>query len=138
MNFFHRARTGSVPPGVRGGDKSGGSTHGGAATPGASQPTSSKLLNNLLATYSFDRIPRNRTFALSTLVFVGLISFLLGSLMRSLLTPADFVLYDARPGPASADVDEQWREIRRLFEWRGAWLGDDLVVAVVRRGAQGH
>jgi hypothetical protein len=133
MSFFTRARTGSVTPGgYRGGEK-----HGAGVSAADSQPTGTKLLNNLLATYSFDRIPRNRLFPLSTLLLVGVLSFLLGSLIRSLLSPADFVLYAPRPGTGGPEADDHWREIRRLVEWRGAWLGDDLVVAVVKRGAHG-
>lgn len=129
MSFFSRARTGSVTPsGNRSVDK-----HGAGALASDSLPSGTKLLNNLLASYSFDRIPRNRLFPLSTLLLVGILSFLLGSLVRSLLSPADFVLYAPPPGSGSPEADDHWREIRRLVEWRGAWLGDDLVVAVVKR-----
>jgi hypothetical protein len=70
-------------------------------------------------------------YRLSTLVFVGLIAFLIGSLLRSLLSPADFV-YVVR------DLDAQheahgWREIRRLFEIAYLIGGWDFQIAVVRR-----
>lgn len=68
---------------------------------------------------------------LSTLVFVGLIAFLIGSLLRSLLSPADFIY-------VVSDVDAQheaggWREIRRLFEIKYLIGGWDFQIAVVRR-----
>lgn len=132
MSFFTRARTGSITPG---GHRIGEKHNAGTST-ADTQPTGTKLLSNMLATYSFDRIPRNRLFPLSTLLLVGVLSFLLGSLIRSLLSPADFVFYAPGTG-AGPDADDHWREIRRLVEWRGAWLGDDLVVAVVKRGAHG-
>jgi len=70
-------------------------------------------------------------YRLSTLVFVGLISFLIGSLLRSLLSPADFVY-------VVKDLDAQheahgWREIRRLFEIAYLIGGWDFQIAVVRR-----
>lgn len=142
LNFFNRARTSSVPPAIREGEVGGSAS---TAAPNG-QPGCTKLLNNLISQYSFYRVPRNRQFPLSTVLLVGLISFLLGSLLRSLLSPADFVLYsDAAvtatgglgAGGRLVDGEEHWREIRRLIELRKAWLGDDLVVAVVRRGVHG-
>jgi hypothetical protein len=70
-------------------------------------------------------------YQLSTVVFVALIAFLIGSLLRSLLSPADFVY-------VVNDVDAQheasgWREIRRLFEIEYLIGGWDFQIAVVRR-----
>jgi hypothetical protein len=72
------------------------------------------------------------SYPLSTLVFVGLIAFLLGSLLRSLLSPADFiyVVTDLRDAEGAAGG---WREIRRLVEIKYLYGGWDLQVAVVRR-----
>ena len=71
-------------------------------------------------------------YPMSTLVVVAVIAFLLGSLARSLVSPADFV-YDARGGAAGQGV---WREMRRLLEVRYVFGGWDLQIAVVRR--HGH
>ena len=75
------------------------------------------------------------TIPLSSVIAIALISFLLGSLLRSLLSPADFV-YLARDAQDMHEVGDEhggWRELRRLMELRyilGRW---DFVVAVVRR-----
>lgn len=42
-------------------------------------------------------------YPLSTLLLVGLIAFLIGSLLRSLLSPADF-MYVVEPAPAAITV----------------------------------
>ncbi|KAG9032644.1 hypothetical protein FRB95_001154 [Tulasnella sp. JGI-2019a] len=80
-----------------------------------------------------------RTFRLSTVIFIALISFLFGSLLRSLLSPADFIYFtnsredgeivrhDSDPGHAG------WREVRRLVELKHSVFGWDFVLAVVRR-----
>lgn len=73
-----------------------------------------------------------RTYPLSMLLAVALIAFLLGSFLRSLLSPADFiyVVTDLK------EVDEStvgWREIRRLLEIKYLIGGWDFQIAVVRR-----
>lgn len=73
-----------------------------------------------------------RMYPLSTLIIVALIAFLLGSLLRSLISPADFiyVVSDMK------DVDgfsAGWREIRRLVEVKYIVGGWDFQIAVVRR-----
>jgi hypothetical protein len=75
------------------------------------------------------------TIPLSSVIVIALISFLLGSLLRSLLSPADFVYVarDAQDMHEAGDEHGGWRELRRLMELRyilGRW---DFVVAVVRR-----
>lgn len=72
------------------------------------------------------------TYPLSTVLIIALIAFLIGSLLRSLLSPADFIyvvtdLQDAEEGSA------EWREIRRLLEVKYIVGGWDFQVAVVRR-----
>jgi hypothetical protein len=69
---------------------------------------------------------------LSTVLIIALIAFLIGSLLRSLLSPADFIyvvtdLQDAEEGSAG------WREIRRLLEVKYIVGGWDFQIAVVRR-----
>lgn len=73
-----------------------------------------------------------RLYPLSTVLIISLISFLIGSLLRSLLTPADFVYI-------SQDLNELeggrggWREIRRLVEFKYAVGGWDFLIGIVRR-----
>ena len=100
-----------------------------------------------------------KTFSLPTLLFVALIAFLLGSLLRSLLSPADFIyvvndLAEAQGlgvgiglgggSPSGGEgvgvgegnlksVEPGWREIRRLVEVKYIVGGWDFQVAVVRR-----
>ena len=71
-------------------------------------------------------------YPLSTLIIVALIAFLLGSLLRSLISPADFiyVVSDLK------DVDgfsAGWREIKRIVEVKYIVGGWDFQIAVVRR-----
>ncbi|KAF8336174.1 hypothetical protein F5887DRAFT_1161379 [Amanita rubescens] len=75
-----------------------------------------------------------RTYPLSTVVIVALIAFLIGSLLRSLLSPADFiyVVKDLQQAE-EAGVVGGWREIRRLFEMKYVLGGWDFQIAVVRR-----
>jgi hypothetical protein len=73
-----------------------------------------------------------KLYPLSTVIVIGLIAFLIGSLLRSLLSPADFIyvvtdLQDATEGNTG------WREIKRLFEVKYIVGGWDFQIAVVRR-----
>lgn len=70
-------------------------------------------------------------YPMSTVVFVGLIAFLIGSLLRSLVSPADFVYVVSDVG--SQHEAGGWREIRRLFEIKYLIGGWDFQIAVVRR-----
>lgn len=71
------------------------------------------------------------TYPLSVVLVVALIAFLMGSLLRSLLSPADFIYLVTDP----KDVGDQkgWREIRRLVEIKYIMGGWDFQIAVVRR-----
>ncbi|KAG9224230.1 hypothetical protein CCMSSC00406_0004729 [Pleurotus cornucopiae] len=98
-----------------------------------------------LATTTARSIRAQRTYPLSTVIIVALIAFLIGSLLRSLLSPADFVLvpdtssdFSAVPvvGPEighGAHPKEAWRELRRLFELKYIFGGWDFQIAMVRR-----
>jgi hypothetical protein len=76
-------------------------------------------------------------YSLRFVLLVALISFLFGSLLRSLLTPADFILY---PREASGEIDmhvlqaldpqRRWRQARRLFEVRTPGKHDFILAAV--------
>ncbi|KZT41749.1 hypothetical protein SISSUDRAFT_1000411 [Sistotremastrum suecicum HHB10207 ss-3] len=73
----------------------------------------------------------NRRYPLATVVIVALIAFLVGSLLRSLLSPAEFVVHVTSSDEAYHA--EGWREIKRLVEIKYLVGGWDFVVAVVRR-----
>ena len=75
-----------------------------------------------------------KSYPLTTVLLVGLIAFLIGSLLRSLLSPADFiyVVTDLREAE-EANIVGGWREIRRLLEIKYLVGGWDFQVAVVRR-----
>ena len=69
--------------------------------------------------------------SLPMVIIVALIAFLIGSLLRSLLSPADFiyVVTDLQ------DVEHStgWREIKRLLEFKYILGGWDFQIAMVRR-----
>lgn len=83
-----------------------------------------------------------RTYTLSFVVLVAVISFLLGSLLRSLLTPADYIIYTPSEGKEvervlmqAFDTGRRWREARRLLEVRSFFFSQwDLIFAAVKRG----
>ncbi|KAI1782492.1 hypothetical protein LXA43DRAFT_932488, partial [Ganoderma leucocontextum] len=71
-------------------------------------------------------------YPLSTVVIVALIAFLVGSLLRSLLSPADFI-YVVTDEKELGNVSGGWREMKRLFEVKYVVGGWDFQIAVVRR-----
>ncbi|KAF9465532.1 hypothetical protein BDZ94DRAFT_1281371 [Collybia nuda] len=75
-----------------------------------------------------------RLYPISSVLMVALIAFLIGSLLRSLLSPADFIYFvtDLREAEEANSVGG-WREIRRLLEVKYVVGGWDFQVAVVRR-----
>ena len=92
-----------------------------------------------------------RQVSLWTLLVVALLSFLLGSLLRSMVGPADFVyLPPEHVALSRSNADEtthwrelqrlvelnhrdRWREMKRLIEFRGPLGRWDVVLAVIRR-----
>lgn len=75
-------------------------------------------------------------YPLATVVIVALIAFLIGSLLRSLLSPADFiyVVSDMKEAKkVSVAGTGGWREIRRLLEIKYILGGWDFQIAAVRR-----
>ncbi|KDQ19629.1 hypothetical protein BOTBODRAFT_126512 [Botryobasidium botryosum FD-172 SS1] len=78
------------------------------------------------------RILHAPVYSLWALLIVALISFLLGSLLRSLLSPADFIYVSDNSGRAEAQA-AGWREVKRLVEVKYILGGWDFVIAVVRR-----
>lgn len=75
---------------------------------------------------------RTRTFTLWTVIVIGLISFLIGSLLRSLISPADFI-YVATDLGEMGEMSGGWREVKRLVEVKHIVGGWDFQIAVVRR-----
>lgn len=71
-------------------------------------------------------------YPLRVVILIALIAFLLGSLLRSLLSPSDFI-YSVTDVGSLEQVGGEWREIRRLFEVKYLVGGWDLQIAVVRR-----
>ncbi|KAJ7623607.1 hypothetical protein FB45DRAFT_926218 [Roridomyces roridus] len=69
-------------------------------------------------------------YPLSTLVTVALIMFLIGSLFRSLLSPADFIYLAAEL--EEGEEAPGWREIRRLLQVKLPW-GYDVHIALIHR-----
>jgi hypothetical protein len=74
--------------------------------------------------------PTNMILTVPGLVICCLLSLLLGSLLRSLLSEADYVVYlpTGRDHPSGGE----WRELKRLAEWKLGW-GRELVIAIARR-----
>jgi len=79
---------------------------------------------------------QRRQYTLATLLVVALIAFLLGSLLRSLVSPADFI-YVVTNMKEAEEANKigggGWREIRRLLEIKYVLGGWDFQVAAVRR-----
>lgn len=73
-----------------------------------------------------------KRFTLWGVIAIGLISFLIGSLLRSLISPADFI-YVVRDVGEAGDLRSGWREVRRLVEVKYIVGGWDFQIAVVRR-----
>ncbi|WWC87689.1 uncharacterized protein L201_002581 [Kwoniella dendrophila CBS 6074] len=87
---------------------------------------------------SKNEILRKPVVSLPGLIIACIVCLLLGSLLRSLLSEADFVIYQSSI-PSSSTIDstasghEHWRELKRLAEWKIGW-NRDLIVAIARRG----
>lgn len=71
-------------------------------------------------------------YPLRVVILIALIAFLLGSLLRSLLSPSDFIYVVTDVGSLE-HVESGWREIRRLIEVKYLVGGWDFQIAVVRR-----
>ena len=71
-------------------------------------------------------------YPLRMVILIALIAFLLGSLLRSLLSPSDFI-YVATDVGSLKQEEAGWREIRRLVEVKYLAGGWDFQIAVVRR-----
>lgn len=67
---------------------------------------------------------------LPAVIIACLVCLLLGSLLRSLVSESDFVIYP--PSGTEAPEGEVWRELKLLGEWRIGWNAD-LILALARR-----
>jgi hypothetical protein len=79
---------------------------------------------------TLDRPNVNPLLTPTSLVICCFLSLLLGSLLRSLLSEADFVIH--LPAGKEHPTHGEWRELKRLAEWKIGW-GRDLVIAIARR-----
>lgn len=110
-----------------------------ALTPsGESGPARMKRTKSMAATATTTQPrPHANGYPLSTLIVVALIAFLMGSLLRSLISPADFIYVmpdsELSAGMGGEEGGAGWREIRRLVEVKYLVGGWDFQVAVVRR-----
>lgn len=66
------------------------------------------------------------------LIIACLVCLLIGSLLRSVLSEADFVIYPSSVDAVPETGHGEWRELKRLMEWRIGW-DRDLIIAVARR-----
>lgn len=82
------------------------------------------------ATITVDRFLRP-VVSTPVLAVACILCLLLGSLLRSLLSEADFFI--RLPARAPLPEGETWRELRRLLEWRIGW-NRDLIIAIAHRG----
>lgn len=80
-----------------------------------------------------------RTYRISFVLLVAIISFLLGSLLRSLLSPGDYVLFPRKFDSMETAIwdvfnaDKKWRFATRLVELPVPWTKRDFVAALVDR-----
>lgn len=103
---------------------------------GENEPVRMKRTKSSAATATATQ-PRPHGYPLSTLIVVAIIAFLMGSLLRSLISPADFIYVmpdsELSAGMGGEEGGAGWREIRRLVEVKYLVGGWDFQVAVVRR-----
>lgn len=80
-----------------------------------------------------------RTYKLSFVILVAVISFLVGSLLRSLLSPGDYIFFTQSVDNVELALMEllepnrKWKYAMRLLQIPLPGFGRDLVAAVVER-----
>ncbi|THH28692.1 hypothetical protein EUX98_g5497 [Antrodiella citrinella] len=94
--------------------------------------SSTSLIAEGVAFMSKTRVVQ-QMYPLRTLIIAALIGFLLGSLLRSLISPADFIYVSTDMKDVESTAASGWREIRRLVEIKYILGGWDFQIAVVRR-----
>ncbi|GJJ11421.1 hypothetical protein Clacol_005654 [Clathrus columnatus] len=123
LNGYQNALFRRPTPNIDGSQKP-GSTNSDNSTPSNVESKPSQIHITHTAT--------KRLYPLSTVLIIGLISFLFGSLLRSLLTPADFI-YMSKDLSEVDGERKGWREIKRIVELKQIIGGWDFLVGVVRR-----
>jgi hypothetical protein len=71
---------------------------------------------------------RTAGYPFSTVVAVAVVAFLFGSLIRSLLLPADFIYFST----VLDDNMKGWREVKRLVEVKYIFGGWNVVIGVIQ------
>jgi len=72
----------------------------------------------------------NPLLTIQGLIICCLLSLLIGSLLRSLLSEADYVVY--LPAGSEHPSGGEWQELKQLAAWK-LGSGRDLVIAIARR-----
>ncbi|EJU03602.1 hypothetical protein DACRYDRAFT_114977, partial [Dacryopinax primogenitus] len=110
-------------------------TRPGTPSKGTRPAISRRTSGSPLGTVSWKHVLHDPQFSLKFVVVTAIIAFLLGSLIRSLLSPADFMFYPSQNKNDSLQgEDGGWREVKRLIEMKWIlWGWDAVIFAVVRR-----
>ncbi|KZP01647.1 hypothetical protein CALVIDRAFT_559449 [Calocera viscosa TUFC12733] len=110
-------------------------TRPGTPSKGPKPPISRRTSRSGQIGTSWGNSLHHQQYSLRSVIIIALIAFLLGSLIRSLLSPADFMFYPSRSQNESLrGEDGGWREVKRLVEVRWIlWGWDAVIFAVVRR-----
>jgi hypothetical protein len=80
-----------------------------------------------------------RTYRLPFVIIVAVLAFLIGSLLRSFLSPMDYVFFSRAVGGVESallellDPKRTWKYAFRLLHVRIPFIGHDLVAALVER-----
>ncbi len=101
-----------------------------AVAPADAKPDSPvKTASEIAVMIETDRLLRPMV-SWPTFIVACIVCLLLGSLLRSLLSEADFVIHS--PAGEAVPEGETWRELKRLLEWRIGW-NRDLIIAIAHR-----
>jgi hypothetical protein len=81
-----------------------------------------------------------RTYKFSFVLLVAVISFLIGSLLRSLLSPNDYVFFTSSINNVESamlelvDPTRKWKYATRFVHLHIPWFNRDLVASIVEKG----
>jgi hypothetical protein len=76
------------------------------------------------------RRSHRRGVSIPTVIIIAVICFLLGSLVRSILSPTDFVIVKAHDELTDLDDHLGWRRLTRLVEVKYLFRGNDLIIGI--------
>jgi hypothetical protein len=106
----------------------------GELAPPPTQPSIQEPVSSAVQpTEPMQKFMLDRRHSTATVIIVAIIAFLVGSLLRSLISPADFIYMGSSKSPSEHPDADGWRQVKRLVEIKYGWWGWDFVVAVVRR-----